>query len=107
MKWRFDLAKDTELTRIWQNQSDFQGLNETDQFRLIMLWGSLWGIYEKSYYSYSYDLIGRNEWSRFEVQMCQRKEEMGSRAFDSLSVSTLTKQFSDFVEQLCSDSLSR
>ena len=103
-QWRVELAKDPEITRIWLSQGTREELNEVDQFRLIMLHGSLWGIYEKSYYAQEYGVLGPSEWSRFQVQMCARKAEMGAETWATMASSTLTDRFANYTEALCADS---
>ena len=106
-QFRLDLAKDPELARIWQEQSESQSMEENDQYRLFLLQLALWGIYEKAYYANQYDLIGLDEWSRFEHQICQRMDDMRSERWERLAASSLTEQFSDYARTLCADSIVR
>lgn len=103
-QWRVELAKDPEMTRIWLSQTTREELNEVDEFRLAMLHGSLWGIYEKSYYAQEYGVLGPSEWSRFQIQMCARKADMGAEFWANLASSTLTERFKDYAERLCAGS---
>ena len=98
--FRVDLARDPEFTRLWQSRQDPGVLSEDDQFRLIMLEGSLWGIYEKSYYARQYELIGESEWSRFETQMCFQLDSMSSQTWYEMR-QVLTSQFISYAEGLC------
>jgi len=99
-QWRLELAKDPELARIWRSRRDLAGLSEDDQLRLVMLHGSLWGIYEKSYYAREYGLLGQAEWSRFETTMCRQINSMNPESWSPMTV-TLTPQFVSYAEGLC------
>ena len=99
-QWRMELAKDPELARIWRSREDLAALSENDHLRLVMLHGSLWGIYEKSYYAREYGLLGQAEWSRFETQMCRQINSMNPGSWSPMTV-TLTPQFVSYVEGLC------
>jgi hypothetical protein len=103
-QWRVELAKDPEMTGIWLSQGTPEKLNEVDQFRLIMLHGSLWGIYEKSYYAQEYGVLGPSEWSRFQIQMCARKADMRAEDWANLASNTLTERFAGYAERLCVES---
>lgn len=114
-QFRMEVAKDRELTKIWQNQralltvpdgEQLQGSSGIgiDQTRAIMMTGTLWGIYEKSYYAHQYGLIGKNEWARFELQMCPRMKDLGSDNWDRLARTMLTPQFTEYARALCSGS---
>lgn len=99
-QWRVELAKDAELTRIWRSRENPAILTEDDQFRLIMLQGSLWGIYEKSYFAREYGVLGESEWSRFETQMCFQMDSMSPQSWTGMVVS-LTSQFMRYAESVC------
>jgi hypothetical protein len=112
-QFRLEIAKDPELTRIWQSQRELlslnwveqpQGSNGIDSTRAILLSGTLWGIYEKSYYAHQYGLIGTDEWARFELQMCSRMKDLGSEIWDRLARETLSPQFTEYARVLCSNS---
>ena len=106
-QWRVELAKNPEMTKVWLSQGQLEELNEVDQFRLIMLQGSLWGIYEKSYYAQEYGVLGPSEWSRFQTQMCARMADMGAESWAVMSSNTLTERFANYAEHLCAESSER
>jgi hypothetical protein len=99
-QWRMELAKDPELARIWRSREDLAALSENDQLRLVMLHGSLWGIYEKSYYAMEYGLLGQAEWNRFETQMCAQINSMNLESWSRMT-GALTRQFVSYAEGLC------
>lgn len=111
-QFRMEIAKDPELTRLWVNQREVMRPPEPDepqiptveQYRLILLAGTLWTMYEKSYFAHQYGLIGDNEWFRFERQICSRMEDMGSQAWERLATTMLTPQFTEYSLGLCSRS---
>ena len=101
-QWRAQLAQDPELLRIWQSRGQPDDLAEIErgQLRFLIFW--LWGIYEKSYYAHAYGIIGSDEWSRFEVQLCEQRTAMDRSYWDN-SANFLTPNFIEYVETLCGD----
>ena len=66
------ILADPELSRIHLAylRSDTVGLSPEETDRLTFIMAILFRIYEKAYYSERYDLIGEEEWGRFERMIC-------------------------------------
>jgi hypothetical protein len=92
---KFRLEEDGELTR-----------EETRAVRLIFL--ELWGIYEAAYFANERDVLGDEEWRRFEAMICfERNGASGDAFWNSASeglvsfAGALTPSFVEFVDSQC------
>ena len=103
-EWRLGIAQNEEMLRVWTafTLNDLEGLSEEDSRRLDFILNTQWGIYEKTYYSNQYGIIGSSEWSRFESQICSNRlgrEEI----WHELVEIRLTEEFARYVLSLCGD----
>ncbi len=66
------IVSDPELTRIYSAYLDGEtaGFDPADANRLRLLMGTLFRSYEKAYFMERYNLIGEEEWGRFERMIC-------------------------------------
>lgn len=82
---------DNELT-------DIEGL---DQLRARQMIFNVFQIYEKAYFAEQYGVLGPNEWSRFELQIClQYPRAVSAQLVDSLRV-ILTADFMEYIVTTC------
>lgn len=64
---RMQIATNTDSL---DTMADHWGIDSTKLLRRQLIVVSLWSIYEKTYYSHQYGLIGAAEWERFETRIC-------------------------------------
>ncbi len=102
--WRLSVAQDEDLLRVWTAylQDDTEGFTGEDHRRMDLILSALWGIYEKSYYSNQYGILGSSEWSRFEARLCPNSTE-SEELWQEVVARLLTEEFVNFVRTLCSD----
>jgi hypothetical protein len=53
-----------------QVMTDHWGIDSPEALRRQLLVVNMWSIYEKTYYSQRYGLVGPAEWERFETRIC-------------------------------------
>jgi len=92
--------------------SDRFSYSDPDALRASFWFQTLWNIYEKSFYSYQYGLIGEAEWERFEFNICSNyRIEMANNTWNTGNsygthgglYSRLTPEFAMYVEGICTD----
>ena len=101
---RTEVVRDPELARIWQAFQDESrdALSEIDMVRLRLIVNNVFNIYEKSYFSYRYGLLGESEWSRFFNQICLQIQH--ARTFPGLMQSlhaVNTEEFMQYINDEC------
>ena len=87
---------------------DIDDFSEVEYFRIVNLYGAIWGTYESAYYALQRGVLGQKEWERFEQALCRnlpatapvweiaRFGVAGGSMKDSL-----TEEFADYVELQC------
>lgn len=76
------------------------GIEDPDLLRRQLLVVNMWSIYEKTYYSQQYGLVGPAEWQRFETRICGYTSS--DLEFWSNNVAKfLTEDFHDYVVSTC------
>ena len=104
--FRTRIIDDREIAGLWSaNQAgDLEGLDQPDQSRVGQLILMLFGIYEKSFYSQQYGVIGLSEWSRFEYQICRQYARVASSPFlvQNLEVA-MTQEFLAYIYSSCAE----
>ena len=89
-----DQALET-MNAHWQRESP-------ESLRRQLLVVNLWSIYEKTYFSQQYGLVGPAEWQRFESRICRYVQtEEGLRYWSDNVVFFLTNEFRDYVRSSC------
>ncbi len=79
----------------------YRGVEGKEVLREQLLVVNLWSIYEKTFYSYQYDLVGEAEWERFQTRICGYRESRGE--YWEINVSQfLSDEFRVFVVETCS-----
>lgn len=64
---RMHIASNENSLRV---MTDHWGIESPDDLRRQLYVVSIWSIYEKTYYSQRYGLVGTAEWERFETRIC-------------------------------------
>ena len=95
--WRTAIASDEESLRI---MAEHWGFDDVESLRRQMLVVNLWSIYEKTYYSHQYGLVGPAEWERFQSRICSYRRD-GKEYFDERVAKFLTQEFRDYVIVSC------
>jgi hypothetical protein len=102
-QWRMDIAGNDSLLASFSLRDptlDVTGWSEIDRLRLQFLVNSLWGIYEKAFYSREYGVIGDDEWARFETQICVQYESEVPALRDAFAL-FLTPRFIEYMKVRC------
>jgi hypothetical protein len=95
--WRMQIVSDDESLKI---MADHWGIDDRQLLKHQLLVVSMWSIYEKTYYSHQYDLIGPAEWERFETRICAYGQ--AGQDFWAEKIATfLSEEFRNFVISSC------
>ena len=95
--WRTAIASDEASLRI---MAEHWGFDDIELLRRQMLVVNLWSIYEKTYYSQQYGLVGPAEWERFQTRICSYRRN-GQNYWDERVAGFLTREFRDYVIASC------
>ena len=95
--WRTAIASDEESLRIMAAHWEF---DDIEALRRQMLVVNLWSIYEKTYYSQQYGLVGPAEWERFQTRICSYSRD-GQEYWDERVAIFLTEEFRNYVIASC------
>ena len=95
---RMLIATDEENLAVMR---EHWGIDSEDELRRQLLVVSLWSIYEKTYYSQKYGLVGQAEWERFDTRICRYIEIREDYWRFNVSV-FLTEEFRNYVIDRCS-----
>lgn len=95
------VSRDADSARIWRAliSEETVDLDEIDRRRLTDWLFILFRNYEKAYFSEQSGLIGREEWSRFNTNICNFFELSQSAGIDFTI--PLTQEFSGYVADSC------
>lgn len=94
---RTHIASNDESLRI---MADHWGVESPDLLRRQLLVVNLWSIYEKTYYSQQYGLVGTAEWERFETRICSYTQS-GREFWEESIAGFLTEEFRGYVVSTC------
>ena len=97
---RTNIASNDASLRV---MADHWGIESPEVLRQQLLVVSIWSIYEKTYYSHQYGLVGVAEWERFEKRICGYSQTRMDFWKESVSV-FLTAEFRNFVIDSCQQS---
>ena len=95
--WRMQIVSDDDSLRI---MADHWQVESPELLKRQLLVVSMWSIYEKTYYSHQYGLIGPAEWERFETRIC-RYVQSGEEFWNASIAIFLTEEFRDYVVSGC------
>lgn len=97
IEWRTAIATDEESLKI---MAEHWGFDDIDLLRRQMHVVNLWSIYEKTYYSQQYGLVGQAEWERFQTRICEYRQN-DATYWDERIAQFLTAEFHDYVAAGC------
>ena len=102
-EWRFKLASDPELARLYRTYTlEGPGQGELEDYRVRILLNVLWSDYETAYFANERGLLGAEEWSRFEVMSCiAYSRDLEWWHGESPLRRLLTNEFADWVQGRC------
>jgi hypothetical protein len=94
---------DKLLTEGWEN------LDRVERLKIMMLRHNLYAIYEMAFYSRKRDVIGADEWTRFEKSVCNAYQSDVDRgvwgnSFESGGIElleNLTPEFGQYILDTC------
>ena len=101
-EWRMWVSEDEDRLRLYDAflQGQTAGLTDFERMRTGYIVNALWAIYEKSFYSNQYGILGPAEWARTDAQLCQMQNRMEPAAWENM-ITRLTKEFADYVSMKC------
>jgi len=94
---RTHIASNDESLRL---MADHWGVESPEALRRQLLVVNLWSIYEKTYYSQKYGLVGPAEWERFETRICSYTQS-GQAFWEESIAKFLTDEFRNYVIASC------
>jgi hypothetical protein len=102
-EWRYQGANNPELTRLFRAfmNGETNTFNEIEAQQFSFFIGALWGVYESSYYSKGYGILGEQEWRRFETQACLQYQKGLPQGFWPHMRSLVSEEFYTYVETHC------
>ena len=100
-EWRAMLIEQ-DLNEAWNAYMDSGVQSEEKQADIGVANLMLFAIFEKSFYSRDYGILGEQEWGRFENQICMRARQLieAGNPF-AFSREVLTGRFVDYIEETC------
>ena len=94
---RTHIASNDESLHV---MADHWGIESPEFLRRQLIVVNLWSIYEKTYYSQQYGLVGPAEWERFQTRICNYTQ--ADQAFWEESIAQfLTEEFRGYVVAVC------
>lgn len=97
--YRMQIASNETSLRV---MTQHWGVDSAELLRRQLLVVNLWSIYEKTYFSRQYGLVGPAEWERFESRICGYvKQEDGLKFWSKNVANFMTDEFRDYVESRC------
>ena len=97
------LAQDEEVARLWLSRGRplvGADADATEQLRVLAVVGVQWAIYEKTYYSRRYGIVGPAEWTRFERLICLHREDLHPDLWTQMQP-YMTDEFAAYVARQC------
>ena len=92
------ILTDPELSRIYVAYLNNTGdLDSGDADRLNLIVAILFRIYEKAYYSEQYELMGEEEWGRFERLICVNYARAEAAGQAGIIRDLMTEDFMGFI----------
>lgn len=99
IEFRLQIASNEGALRV---MTEHWGIDSAELLRRQLLVVNLWSIYEKTYFSRQYGLVGPAEWERFESRICGYVEREDDLTFWNESVATfMTDEFRSYVTSRC------
>ena len=95
--------QDRTLQGIYQayQKGQFDSLDEIDFGRLRSYVSMIFGVYEKTYFSYRVGILGEAEWDRYERNICIHNERINSTTLRPEIERVVTGEFLLYMDALC------
>ena len=86
-------------------------LTDEERYRILTSLHGIWQVYESAYYAKQRNVLGDEEWTRFEIGICRNLNsdfeiwnppQVGTGSI----VSNITPAFREYIENLCADIIS-
>lgn len=106
IEWRNLMISDAEVAQLFKAFSDgnYEGMSGVNAYRQGQIVLNLYQIYEQAYFAEQYGFMGRAEWRRFEVQICYFYDNIQeSPSLFTRVNGVMTKEFSNFMQDLCQE----
>ena len=97
VEWRSAIATNDASLRVMAEHFEF---DDPEVLRQQLLVVNLWSIYEKTYYSQQYGLVGPAEWERFQTRICSYRRS-SDEFWDERVAVFLTEEFRNYVTASC------
>jgi hypothetical protein len=102
-----------EMAVIFKKYEDtgLDSLSGLEKYRIMMNTEAKWGVYESSFYAQERDVLGADEWVRFEIAICRNfkfdeslwvTQAQGSKLTIGGIAQNVTPKFRAYVEGKCS-----
>ena len=103
IEWERAYLHDPVIWRISQGffDGDITEFDESDRTRLLVFTQNLFRIYEKAFLSSKYEIIGDDEWVRFERNICLNHKRASVVGLDMAMGEIFTQEFSDYIKRTC------
>ena len=101
-EWRMQIANDQDSRELYFRYEK-QGVSEfSDQEldHLLLIQNTVWSIYERAYFAYQRDLLGPQEWGRFERNICDQYSR-ATQFWAKKIQNYLTGEFGSYVLRNC------
>ena len=105
-EWRMWLSSDDEMREAYQSFLAGRLGELTEDQEALVGWAVnvVWAIYEKTYFANQYGTLGESEWERTERNICFIYDRFGDRMESQILGQRSTKEFADYVRNLCKSS---
>jgi hypothetical protein len=101
-QWRLEVVSDPLLLETFVASDEYRAgsLSPIEERRTMMIYTSLLAVYESSYFSFQYGVLGQEEWSRFESRLCQT--QINNPAFlQATRMGVITEDFKSYIDAAC------
>ncbi len=96
-QWRFELARNAELAELYFPRED----ETIDEWRRGLMLVSIFNIFENSFYSNQYGVLGEDEWRRIEAEVCRVQNIWEHAQQWELAEFYLTEDFAAHIASTC------
>lgn len=95
--------QDAGLARVVEAffEETTEALDESERLTLDMYVQVIFRNYERAYFSQEYDIIGDEEWSRFEFVICANSRRARLMGYEPTEAEILTNSFREYIKASC------
>jgi len=101
-------SEDITILLFKLRDDGLSSLTEVERYRIVTSIHGIWQVYESAYYAKQRNILGDEEWTRFEIGICRNLNsdfEVWAPPQGGI-VSNITPAFREHVEYLCADIIS-